>query len=127
MALGRVPGSNLLAQALTVITPQFVTYTAYVSRVVNTVGQWVNTYAIPVTIKGSFQPLPKGLYQAYGLDLQKTYFVFYTLNDLLDIHRDFSNDMIAYNGQTYQCESNTEWYAQDKWKGVLCCALTAST
>lgn len=122
-----VPGSNLLAQALTVIFPQTVVYTAYLSRTQNSVGQWVNTYATPVNIRGSFQPLDKSLYQAFGLDLQKSYFRFYTLNDLLDVHRDFSNDLIAYNGQTYQCESNTEWFAQDKWKGVLCCAITSGT
>jgi len=122
-----VPGSNLLASALTVIFPQTIIYTQYLSRVINTVGQWVNTYAAPVNIRGSFQPLAKNLYQAYGLDLQKSYFNFYTLNDLIDVHRDFSNDQIEYDGHVYQCESNTEWYAQDKWKGVLCCAVRPST
>ena len=121
------PGSNLLKQALTVIAPQSILYYAQNGRTLNSVGQWVTTYALPALVLGSFQPVPKNLYEVYGLDLQKTYATFYTLSDVIDIHRDTSNDQIVYNSQTYQCESNNDWFAQDGWKGVLCCLITAGT
>jgi hypothetical protein len=118
-----VPGSNLLSQALTVIVSQTITYYKWNTRTVNEVGQYVSTYDAPIDIRGSFQPVPKSLYTAYGLDLQKEYYTFFTLNDLLDINRDVSNDQIVFNGIRFQCESDVEWFAVDKWKAVLCCKL----
>lgn len=119
-----VPGSNLLLQALTVINPQYVTYYEVTGRTINSVGQFETSYAEGVTIRGSFQAVPKTLYQAYGLDLQKSYYTFYTLNNLIDIIRDVSNDQLSYDGKRYQCESNNDWFAQDGWKGVLCCYIS---
>jgi len=118
-----VPGSNLLAQALGVIASQVISFYKYNGRTSNTVGQYVSVYLAPVDIRGSFQPVPKNLYMAYGLDLQKDYYTFYTLNDLLDINRDVSNDQIVFNNVRFQCESNVEWFSLDKWKAVLCCRL----
>jgi hypothetical protein len=118
-----VPGSNLLKQALTVIAAQTITYYQALTRTVNTVGQWVTPYAEPVSIRGSFQAVPRNLYQQYGLDFQKDYYTFYSLNDIMDIKRDVSNDQIEFNGLRYQCESNNDWFAVDKWKGILCCLI----
>jgi hypothetical protein len=118
------PGSNLLKQALTVINPQFITYYKAASRTVNTIGQYVTTYASGLLVRGSFQAVPRRLYMAYGLDLQKSYYTFYTLNDMIDVVRDVSNDQLVYNGLRYQVESNNDWFAQDGWKGVLCCYIT---
>lgn len=119
-----VPGSNLLKQALTVIQPQTIVYYKANGRVVNTVGQYQTSYDTGVSVLGSFQPIPRQLYQQYGLDLQKDYYTFYTLNDIIDIARDVSNDQIAFNGNRYQCESNTEWFQMDGWKGVVCCYIS---
>ena len=119
-----VPGSNLLLQALTVINPQYITYYEVTGRTVNSIGQYTTTYAAGVQIRGSFQAVPKNLYQAYGLDLQKSYYTFYSLNNLIDLIRDTSNDQIAYDGKRYQCESANDWFAQDGWKGVLCCYIS---
>jgi hypothetical protein len=119
-----VPGSNLLNLALTVIHKQMVTYHQATGRSQNSIGQFVTTYTNSAMV-GSFQPVDKKLYEAYGLDLQKTYATFYTSNNIIDIARDVSNDQITYNGQLYQCESNNDWFAQDGWKGVLCCMKTA--
>lgn len=115
-----VPGSNLLASALTVIAAQTVIYYRALSRVQNDVGQYVVTYATGVNIRGSFQPVPKTLYQVYGLDLSKIYYTFYSLNDLIDIQRNVPADQIIFNNKRFQCESNNDWFAIDKWKGVLC-------
>jgi hypothetical protein len=117
------PGSNLLKQALTVIVPQTVAYYKALTRTLNSVGQWVTPYDEPVNIRGSFQAVPRNLYEAYGLDFQKNYYTFYTLNDIIDLQRDVSNDQIVFNNQRFQCESNNDWFAVDKWKGVLCCLI----
>lgn len=122
-----IPGSNLLNIALTVIAPQAVTYYQYVSRAVNDVGQDITVYAPPVVLRGSLQPVPRQLYEAYGLDLQKSYYTFYTLSNLLDVGRDVSGDQISFNNTRFQCESANDWFAIDGWKGVLCSAIQGST
>ena len=118
-----IPGSNLLQQALRVIARQTVYYFQATGRSLNNVGQQVTSYAPRQTIVGSFQPVPRNLYQQYGLDLTKDYWTFYSLNNLVDIGRDVSNDQIQFNGQRFQCEANNDWYSIDKWKGVLCCLI----
>lgn len=122
-----IPGSNLLRQALTVIARQSLYYYQATGRTVNDIGQQVTTYAARQLVYGSFQPVPKNLYQQFGLDLQKQYFIFYSLNDVIDVRRDVSNDQLQFNGQRFQCESSTEWYALDGWKGVLCCLIDGPT
>ena len=117
------PGSNLLLQALTVIVPQTIAYYKALPRTTNAVGQYVTTYDSPVNVRGSFQAVPRNMYQAYGLDFQKNYYTFYTLNDIIDLQRDVSNDQIVFNNQRFQCESNNDWFAVDHWKGVLCCLI----
>jgi hypothetical protein len=87
------------------------------------VGEWLTTYNIPLTVYGSFQPVPKRLYEELGLDLAKSYYVFYSLQRIIDIKRDVSNDQLLYMGERFQCESNTGWYREDGWDAVLCCKL----
>ena len=115
-----IPGANLLNMALSIIAKQTITYYRMIDRELNDVGQDVTVYAAPVSIVGSFQPVPRNLYQLYGLDFQKSYFTFYTSNNVKDVQRDVSGDQIAFNNQRFQCESNNDWFALDGWKGVLC-------
>lgn len=122
-----VPGINLLNMALTVIQQQTVDYYQYNARTLNAVGQYVTTYKTMVKIVGSWQPVPKHLYPIYNLDLQKSYFTFYTSNNVLDITRDVSGDQIVYKGRRYQVESNNDWYQEDGWKGMLCVDIGASS
>lgn len=114
------PGSNILNQALTIIAKQAITYLRATGRTLNNVGQDVTTYAAPVVIYGSFQPVPQQLYIQYGLDFQKSYFRFFTSNDAIDIKRDVSCDQIIFDNKLYKCESNTEWFKLDGWKEILC-------
>jgi hypothetical protein len=115
-----IPGSNILNQALTIIAAQTITYYRALDRTLNNVGQNVTQYAPPSDIRGSFQPVPRRLYQQFGLDLQKDYWVFYTSNNLLDVQRDVSGDQIAFQDRRYQCESATAWYGIDGWVGMFC-------
>lgn len=120
-----VPGMNLLNMALTVIQRQTITYYQYNGRSLNLVGQDVATYASPVDIAGSFQPVPRNLYMQYGLDFQKDYYTFYSSNNLLDITRDVSGDQIVFNNKRFQVESGNDWFQLDGWKGVLVCNIGA--
>ena len=120
-----IPGQNLLNMALRIIARQGITYYHDLGRTQNAVGQDITQYDEGRWMVGSWQPVPRQLYQVYGLDLQKDYFTFYTSNNILDITRDVSGDQLAFNGQRYQCESNNEWYAMDGWVGVLCVHIGA--
>jgi hypothetical protein len=115
-----IPGQDLLAMALTMIAQQYLTYYQARSRVLNDLGQYVTTFAAPIPMYGSWQPVPRQLYMQYGLDLQKDYYTFYTSNNVLDLARDITADQVAFNGQLFQVESNNDWYALDGWKGILC-------
>lgn len=122
-----IPGSNILNQAFSVIAQQTVTYYRCTGRTLNSVGQYVTSYAFGIPLKGSFQPVPRSLYQAFGLDLQKSYYVFYASTDILDIDRNVSADQIAFSDQRYQCESDTAWFNIDGWKGVICVHIGPDT
>lgn len=115
-----IPGSNILQMAFSVIATQTVSYYKFLSRTLDAIGLDVATYAAPVTLRGSFQPVPRTLYQQYGLDFSKSYFLFYTSNDAHGVTRDSSGDKLVFNGLNYQCEAETEWFAIDGWAAVLC-------
>lgn len=115
-----IPGSNLLNQALSVIASQTINYYQASGRSLNSVGQDITTYNPVQEIQGSFQPVQRSLYAAYGLDLQKSYFNFYVSTDVLDVQRDISGDQIAFQGLRYQCESSTPWFGIDGWNAILC-------
>lgn len=115
----QVPGSNLLGMALRLIAPQQFQYYAWATRSKTANGMWVATYAAPVTMAGSVQPVPRTLYEKYGLDFQKNYVIFYTALNAIDIARDVSGDQFIYAGKKYQAESKTDWFQQDGWDAIL--------
>lgn len=118
-----IPGLNILNMALTAIKRQTIIYYQFISRVPNDIGQDVTTYAAPVNISGSFQPVPRELYFENGLDLDKRYYTFYTNSNLLDVNRDVSGDQIEFNGWRFQCLSSNNWFELDGWAGVLCVSI----
>jgi hypothetical protein len=115
-----IPGQNLLNMAFRIIAKETVIYYKAIGRTLNAIGQDVTEYAEGIILTGSFQPVPRKVYELYGLDLQKSYYTFYASKDIFDISRDVSGDQIAFNSQRFQCESNNDWFAIDGWKGVLC-------
>lgn len=119
-----VPGSNLLNMAFGLIGQQAVEHRAFVGNVTNAAGIKVPTWAAPVTLGGSLQPVPRALIQTLGLDFNKNYMTFYASADITDVLRNKTGDRLSYAGKTYQVESNNDWYAQDGWKGVLCVEVT---
>ena len=115
-----VPGMNLLRMASTIILKQPIKYYRALGRILNSIGEDVTQYAPYKTIYGSWQPVPRRLYEQFGLDFQKDYFMLYTSNNVIDVGRDVSGDQVSFRGQRYQCESNNEWYQLDGWSGILC-------
>lgn len=114
------PGSNILNQALRVIAKQTFSYYAFISRTPNAAGLYVNTYASPISISGSVQPVARNLYQQYGLDFTKNYVMVYTPNNIIDIDRDRSSDQILFNSKAYQVLADTLWFPIDGWTACIC-------
>lgn len=115
-----VPGQNLLAIASRVIGLQTITYKQYLSGTINNVGIRVPTYAADVSVKASVQPVPRSVYEQYGLDLQKSYITIFTSTAMVDLKRDYASDRIGYNGGTYQLPSNQgDWHSVDGWNSYL--------
>lgn len=120
-----IPGANLLSLALGVIGAQPVTWARFIDRTENSAGYQVPNYAAAVAIQGSVQPIAKRLYQALGLDFEKSYVTLYTPAGVVTVGRDGSGDKITYNGATYLCESATDWSAQDGWSAVVAVKVPA--
>jgi hypothetical protein len=114
-----VPGSNLLAQALSVIAPQTVTLRRFTGRTVNSIGEYVNTWDTAVPIVGSLQAVPQHMYEQLGLDWNKEYVTLYTSEPLIEVNRDGTGDRILYRNRHYLCESSTDWIGQDGWNAVI--------
>lgn len=113
------PGSNLYAKAVRLIAQQTVAYLAFVSRATQPNGIYLSTYASPVMIRTSFQPVQRALMQLLGLDMNKSYANIFVPQTVIDIARDVTSDQFQFNGATYQALSITPWFAIDGWNQVL--------
>lgn len=115
-----VPGGNLLRQALRVIQPQAVEYRAFAGQTTTLDMRQVSTYAEPVTLYGSFQPVSRNNMAVQGLDMSKDYAVFYASQRFSAPGRDTSGDVLDYDGQRWQSvDKDNEWFAQDGWDALL--------
>jgi len=111
---------NLLRLALTATGSQWVQYYAATGRETNAIGNLVTTYAQPVRISGSFQPVATSYYEQLGLDMTKSYSNWYDPNSTTrDIERDTTGDKIVFCGSTYIALSNNDWSCVDGWVGTL--------
>lgn len=119
-----VPGSNLLNMAFSLIGQQVVAWEVFQGMTTNDAGVDVPTWATPVDIGGSLQPVPKSLIQQLGLDWTKNYINFYASRDIGDVVRDKTGDRITYAGKVYQVLSDNDWFMQDGWKGVMAVEVT---
>lgn len=113
------PGSNLLKYAFTMMGTSVIQYYRFTGSAFNSVGQPVSVYADPVPIRCSFQPVPRNLYDKYGLDLSKNFSTIYTLTEMIGVERDISGDQVTFAGRRYQCESADNWYNVDKWISIF--------
>lgn len=122
-----IPGSNVLKSALRIIGKQTVSYYRYLNSTTNALGIKVSNYDTAISITGSLQPVDRKLYEKNGLDFQKVYYIFYTMNHLMDLYRNQAGDKIVFNGKTLKCESSpADWFAIDGWTGILCVLVEGS-
>jgi hypothetical protein len=102
-------GFNVAKSALGLIGKEQATYYRCTGRTTNEIGLDVSSFTDPVTVRGSWQPIPKNTYQDLGLDLQKTYVTWITCDLMQDIGRDESGDQVEFQGKRYQVYSATPW------------------
>ena len=114
------PGSNILNRAFRLIKTQTVQYYRFLSRVEQINGQDLATYATPIYLKASVQPVSRNLIQFYGLDFQRHYVNVYIARQTLDIDRDVSGDQLSFRDARYQILSRTAWAQIDGWDALLC-------
>lgn len=115
-----VPGSNLLNMALGVIGRQQIMWSRYIGMTTTSAGVERPTWAAPVAISGSIQPVDANMLTQLGLDWTANYVTFFAPAEFNEIDRDQSSDRISYAGKTYQVTSKTDWLAQDGWQKVIC-------
>jgi hypothetical protein len=114
-----IPGSNLLAAAFMMVSPQPFGYVKYTGRAVNSIGLYESSYDAPEILSGSIQAVSRSVYQEYGLDFQKIYFTIFVSKDVVDLARDVSGDMVQWNGRVLQIVSQTPWFNIDGWVSFL--------
>jgi hypothetical protein len=115
-----VPGSNLLRQALKLITPQTVKYFRFQSRTLSPTGRDVSTFETGVDVpQGSVQAVPLSRYEMLGLDRQKRYVTWFVVRAVLGVGRDYSGDQFEWGGKRYDVVGETNWFLQDGWVAVI--------
>jgi len=111
--------NNLLNQALTIIPGQEGQLHKWVGKITNDVGTEIDQYASPTPIYGSFQAVPRTLFEKMGLDYKKVYYMLFTSQDVQGLSRTNSGDRITYTGKTLKLETEGGWKPVDGWTGVL--------
>lgn len=114
-----VPGSNLLALAMTAIAPQPVVWRASTGRTTDASGRMVSTFAAPVTLYGSFQAVNTNLITQYGLDMNQRYAVFYASARFKEPNRDTAPDVFDFDGRRWVMVTGVDWFGIDSWDSVL--------
>lgn len=118
----RIP--NLLNKALRLIPSQSVQWYQFVSSTTGGNGLDVSTFAVPVTVTGSFQPVPRNMYEQLGLELNKDYCNFFTSAAFGDLTRDIAGDEFVFAGDRYKVMSNTEWQPVNGWQSSMAVKTT---
>lgn len=111
--------NNLFNQAATIIPTQGGEIRRWKGRVRNSKGVMVDTYAAPAPICGSFQAVPRTLFEQMGLDYKKTYYMLFTSEDVTGLQRDEAGDRVLFEGRLLKAQVEGGWKPIDGWSGVL--------
>src|SRR5699024_11231862 len=63
----------------------------FLSRSQDDRGRWVNVYADPEPVRGSFQPLDESDVKERGFDISRSYAALYTSHDMQNVQRGEEN------------------------------------
>lgn len=112
--------NNLLNTAMGIIPTQQVEWHRFKGQVNDPILGNKPTYHEPVLIKGSFQSVDAKDVQEMGLDITRNYRKLYTSHKVENVQRGTMPDIIVYDNKKYSIVGDTDWFAQDGWKSVLC-------
>lgn len=114
-----VPGSNILAQALSALgTSEFIFY-KWASTVTNDAGLDVHTYELGVTLRGSVQAVERSSYKSMGLNFSSKYLAIWTLQDVSVLTRLQANDQIGFLGRRFNILAEDDWIPIDFWNNFM--------
>lgn len=114
-----IPGSNLLAQAFTLIRPVPVQLHRVAGSTLNAVGQDVTEDAPPVEVLASVQAVKRSQYQRMGLDYNRRYIQIWSVDDMSDLARGRPGDQITWNGRRHELMNEDDWSQIDQWNSLL--------
>ena len=114
---------NLQALASTAIPQQVVLHHRYIGNVTNDMGYNVPTYAIPVEITGSLQPMAAQDAAKLGLSIRQANATFYTSADITLAGEGSQPDRIEYGRKLYEVIGVTDWKTQDGWAQYILVAV----
>lgn len=115
--------SNLQALASTVIPQQVVLHHRFAGNVTNDMGYKVPTYADPVEIMGSLQPMAAQDATKLGLDFRQVNATFYTSASIALAGEGTQPDRIEYGGKLYEVIGVTDLKEQDGWAQYVLVAV----
>src|SRR5574344_1374867 len=115
--------SNLQALASAAIPQQVVLHHRFIGNVTNDMGYKVPTYADPVAIKGSFQPMTAQDAAKLGLSFRQVNATFYTSATIALTSQGSQPDRIEYGGKLYDVIGVTDFKAQDGWAQYVLVAV----
>lgn len=121
-----IPGGvNLLALANRAIGFSSAIHKRWRENYKDEAGQITPLYFPDEQIRASVQPVPRQMIELLGLDVQKDYVTVYTTADVQvrDTERNVAGDLLLFDGNTYQAESNTKWVSQNGWRGTVFVSL----
>ena len=115
-----IPGINVLGIAFGAIAQQTVRHLVATGRTQNAVGSWVTTYATPVAVRASWQPVDAKKYEQLGLDMAKEYHNIWLKSPVTGIQRGKSPDrFIGPDNRLHEVVVIKDWYGQDGWSEVM--------
>ena len=110
---------KILALAMTVIPQQQALLFRWVGRETNDIGFDVDTFAPPVPLTGSIQPVDRSRYGYMGLDASKSYIVIYSQQLAQPVTQTDNPDQVAYMGRRYRIMSAADWHAPADYTGFM--------
>lgn len=110
---------NLFNLATTVIPPETAQYIQFLGENVNETGISIPTYAEPISITASIQPLGDQAYKDLGLDFQKEYYTVYSNQRMHGLNEQSHPDKLVFHGKEFVVERTTYWNEYDGWGYVL--------
>jgi hypothetical protein len=111
---------NIYKRAAKIIKQDGFGYERFNGFTVNDIGLQIASYDVEIQLKGSVHAVSNSLAQTLGLDWKKKHIMIYGLNSILGVDRDYSGDIINFNGKRWQVLSENDWLATSDWTGVIC-------